>query len=205
MERRYLNKPFYSGENPIFIQSANSKLIKKELKKQGYSVSEKNLREYLDFQKLYSKFKHIAGRRNFKRNHFFSNFPFKHVEADLMELGNLAKFNSAYKYILVVIDVFTKYAFAEPIKNKTAKTVTAAFKKIYEENFDERTKHIEFLRSDQGRELISNEFNNYLQSKEITHFLVNSTNLSKAVFIERFIRSIRELITRYCILDQIIY
>lgn len=129
MERRYLNKPFYSGENPIFIQSANSKLIKKELKKQGYSVSEKNLREYLDFQKLYSKFKHIAGRRNFKRNHFFSNFPFKHVEADLMELGNIAKFNSAYKYILVVIDVFTKYAFAEPIKNKTAKTVTQHSKK----------------------------------------------------------------------------
>lgn len=38
--------------------------------------------------------------------------------------------NDGYKYLLTVIDVLTKYAFVKPLKNKTALTVTRAFRDI---------------------------------------------------------------------------
>ena len=42
---------------------------------------------------------------------------------DLASLESLASFNDGYKYMLCVIDVFSKYAWAVPLKNKTAATV----------------------------------------------------------------------------------
>ena len=50
--------------------------------------------------------------------------------ADLVEMQPLAKRNSGNRYILVVVDAFSKYAWVEPIKSKTGIAVTEAFKKI---------------------------------------------------------------------------
>ena len=47
--------------------------------------------------------------------------------ADLIEVQTLSKQNKGYRYILVVIDAFSKYAWARPIKKKTGKDVTDAF------------------------------------------------------------------------------
>lgn len=50
--------------------------------------------------------------------------------ADLIEVINLAKYNKGYRYLLTVVDVFSKYTWVEPIKSKTGQTVTEAFEKI---------------------------------------------------------------------------
>ena len=50
--------------------------------------------------------------------------------ADLIEVGNIAKSNRGYRYLLTVVDVLSKYAWVEPVKSKTGKDVTAAFEKI---------------------------------------------------------------------------
>ena len=52
---------------------------------------------------------------------------------DLIEVQTLAKQNKGYRYILVVIDAFSKHAWAQPIKKKTGKDVTDAFAKILKE------------------------------------------------------------------------
>ena len=53
--------------------------------------------------------------------------------ADLIEVQTLSKQNKGYRYMLVVIDAFSKYAWARPIKKKTGKDVTDAFAKILKE------------------------------------------------------------------------
>ena len=53
--------------------------------------------------------------------------------ADLIEEQTLSKQNKGYRYVLVVIDAFSKYAWARPIKKKTGKDVTVAFAKILKE------------------------------------------------------------------------
>ena len=50
--------------------------------------------------------------------------------ADLVEVQSIAKHNKGFRYILVIIDAFSKYAWAQPIKKKTGKDVTEAFAKI---------------------------------------------------------------------------
>ena len=49
--------------------------------------------------------------------------------ADLVDIQAFSSFNKGFKYILTVIDVFSKYAWAVPIKFKSAASVTKAFEK----------------------------------------------------------------------------
>ena len=50
--------------------------------------------------------------------------------ADLIDKSALSKYNKNFKFILTVIDIFTKYAWAVPLKDKTGTSVTNAFKTI---------------------------------------------------------------------------
>ena len=50
--------------------------------------------------------------------------------ADLIEVINIAKSNRGYRYLLTVVDVFSKYAWIEPVKTKSGQDVTIAFEKI---------------------------------------------------------------------------
>ena len=52
-------------------------------------------------------------------------------QADLVEMIPWAKENNGFKYILTVIDIFSRYALAEPLKNKTPEVIKA-FKKIFQ-------------------------------------------------------------------------
>ena len=55
-------------------------------------------------------------------------------QADLVELQEFAKVNDSYRYLPTVIDIFSKYAWAIPIKTKTGNEVTKAFEKIFNIN-----------------------------------------------------------------------
>ena len=88
-----------------------------------------------------------------------------------------------YKYILVVVDVFSKHIFAEPLKDKTAKTVGNAFEKIFEEFKSPITK----LETDQGKEFVGNR--DLFKKRKIifkTKHLIN-----KASFAEGSIRLLK--------------
>ena len=50
--------------------------------------------------------------------------------ADLVDMQAFSSFSKGFKYILTVNDVFSKYAWAVPIKDKSAASVTKAFEKI---------------------------------------------------------------------------
>ena len=50
--------------------------------------------------------------------------------ADLVEMQELCKENKGYRYMLNVIDVFSKYAWSIPLKDKKGTTVLDAFQKL---------------------------------------------------------------------------
>ena len=74
---------------------------------------------------------------------------------DLIEVQTLAKQNKGYRYILVVIDAFSKHAWAQPIKKKTGKDVTNAFAKILKEA---RGKKPQTLQTNADKELYNQTF-----------------------------------------------
>ena len=83
-------------------------------------------------------------------------------------MQKFSKWNKGYRYLLMVIDVFSKFGWILPLKDKTGKTVANAFKKIFKE------KRIpEFLWTDKGKEFYNknqkacwtNTTLNYIQLK----------------------------------------
>ena len=71
--------------------------------------------------------------------------------ADLVDMQEWSKENNDNKYILTVIDCFTKYAWAIPLKNKTAKSITDAFEYIFKSG-----RICKKLWTDQGSEFYNN-------------------------------------------------
>lgn len=48
-------------------------------------------------------------------------------------MQRFSKWNKGYRYLLMVLDVFSKYGWIEPLKDKTGETVTEAFKRVFKE------------------------------------------------------------------------
>ena len=78
-------------------------------------VSQEKVAQFLADQQSYSL--HKTARRNFKRNKTVVGGIDRQCQADLADMQGLTKENDAYNYILTVIDIFSKYGWAIPIKN----------------------------------------------------------------------------------------
>lgn len=100
-----------------------------------------------------------------------------------------SKQNKGFNYILTVIDVFSKYAWAIPLKFKTGKQMIEIFQDIFKKRKPKK------IWTDAGKEFINKDFNKFLSENEIE--LYQTFNEGKAVVIERFNRTLKEKMWRY--------
>ena len=110
--------------------------------------------------------------------------------ADLIEVINIAKYNRGYRYLLTVVDVFSKHAWVQPVKNKTGRAVTDAFAKILKVG----RKPIN-LQTDDGKEFYNKTFQALMKKKNIHHF--STSGDTKASVVERFNRTLKQRLYRY--------
>jgi len=115
---------------------------------------------------------------------------------DLASMESFATENDGYKFILCVIDVFSKYAFCVPLKNKSATTVLDAVKKIISES--ERSPENFWV--DRGTEWYNKSFQDYIKSQDMKMYSTHGE--SKAVVAERFIKTIKDKIYKYFTSEQ---
>lgn len=73
---------------------------------------------------------HTQARKNFKRRRVITKGIDDLWQADLVEMGNYSKANKGYRFMLTVIDTFSKYAWGEALKSKNASDVYRAFETI---------------------------------------------------------------------------
>ena len=96
--------------------------------------------------------------------------------------------NKGFRYIFIVIDNFSKYLWAIPIKNKYSQTITNEFSNILTTSKRQPLK----VESDRGSEFYNSIFQNFLKSKSIHH---NSRYTDKGPSLaERVIRTVRSLL-----------
>ena len=107
---------------------------------------------------------------------------------DLIDRSSLAKYNKNYKFIFTIIDNHTKYAWAIPLKDKSGKSTITALKSLIEK--EKRKPHK--IWSDRGKEFYNTTFLHYLKEQNIQIYSTNSD--LKAVFVERFNRTLLDLI-----------
>ena len=77
------------------------------------------------------------------------------------------KNNSGYRYILVVIDIFSNFSCTIPLKNKCALSITDTFSGIVKSS----NRKPNLLETDDGKEYINKIFNEFLNKNDIKRFL----------------------------------
>ncbi|ODM87099.1 putative uncharacterized transposon-derived protein F54H12.3, partial [Orchesella cincta] len=159
------------------------------LKQIHQTIPASKIKEALQTSSTYTKHKrvlHTFLRR--KVNVHTSNYLW---QADLIILNKYAKQNKNFKYLLTVIDVFSKKAYVAAIKNKTGLDVTDAFSTILKQANKKPT----YLSSDLGKEFFNKTFKTFLDINKIELFAVHSDK--KACVVERFNRTLMERIQKY--------
>ena len=144
------------------------------------------IQKWLNTQDSYSLQKQV--RHKFKTQHVRVSSIREQFDADLMSVGNLAKENDGIYYLLCVIDVFSRYAWIRPLKNKSAKIVLNAMKHIFKDASPSK------LRTDKGAEFVNQWFKSYMKKHNIYYF--TTQNKVGANYVERFNRTLRTRIFR---------
>lgn len=93
-------------------------------------LSQKKIKEILSTIESYTLHK---GYRSNQRNPTYSHFKRYMFQMDLLDVQQLALANDGVKYLLTVIDTFTRFAFVRPLRDKTGAKVLHEFKSILEE------------------------------------------------------------------------
>lgn len=146
------------------------------------------VKEWLKKQTGYQLHKPV--RKTFPRSRVIVRGIDEQWAADLVDVQKLAPYNRGNKYILTVIDVFSKFGFAVPVKNKTGVAITEAFDGIFKSS-----KRIPLkLQTDKGKEFLNTTFQNFLKKENVTHFVTQSE--TKAQIVERFNRTLKDRMYR---------
>ena len=104
-------------------------------------------------------------------------------------MRSISKENDGFQYILTIIDVFSKKAWAIAIKNKKGSSILDAISPIL-------TKYTPlFIHADQGNEFFNKELGSFLKKLNIKMYFTNSE--VKASIVERFNRTLKEKMWRY--------
>ena len=132
-----------------------------------------------DWHSLLAAQLHKPVKRNFPKRRVLSNGIDEIWAADLVEMGKFSKWNKGMKYLLMVIDVFSKFGWIEPLKDKRGESVSEAFKNILSSG-----RHPRFLWTDRGSEFYNANFKRLLKEHNIT--LYSTEKEEKSSVVERW-------------------
>ena len=102
---------------------------------------------------------------------------------DLADMQLLSKFDKGFRFLLCVIDIFSKYAWVVPLKDKKGVSIVDAFQKILDDSNRKPNK----IWVDKGSEFYNNSFKKWLKDNDIEMYSIH--NEGKSVVAERFIRT----------------
>ena len=122
--------------------------------------------------------------RKFKKRKVYSSFTDNIWGADLADMQSLSKYSKGIKYLLCVIDSFSKYAWVIPLKDKKGISIVNAFQKIITKGRKPNK-----ICVDQGSEFHNNSFKDFLKINNIEMY--STFNEGKSVVTERFIKTLK--------------
>ena len=141
-------------------------------------MSKENWQEKLA-DELHTPIKHTFTRRRVIVNHIDEIWA-----ADLIDMQKFSKWNRGYKYLMMVIDVFSKYGWIVPLKDKKAESVTNAFKTIFNKG-----RKPQYLWVDKGKEFYNKHLKDLLDKYNIK--IYSTENEEKSSVVEIWNRTIK--------------
>ena len=128
--------------------------------------------------------------RKFKRRKVYSSFRDNIWEVDLADMQSLSKYNKGIKYLFCAIDLFSKYVWVVPLKEKRGISIVDTFQKIISKGCKPNKTWV-----DQGCEFYNNVFKRFLKINNIEMY--STYNEEKSVAAERFIRTLKNKIFKH--------
>lgn len=180
---------------------AGAEALYREARRQGVRVSLKEVKHFLRGQDAYTLHRRLVRiKKNVMNERIFASGPYDLWEADLMDPtkgrrpARRGPGSTAIKFWLVVIDAFTRYAWVEGVKSKSAGDMVEAFRKIMDQALPPHAK-LNHLRTDQGTEFLAQRVRDYLRSRGVNHYIAQKE--PGAALAERFIRTLGEKYEKY--------
>lgn len=180
-----LSSLWYDVEQSSAFSGINN--LYRVVKAKNLPYTKKQVETWLKEQETYQLFR--PARHRFKRPPIISyglNFLF---ECDLAFFPDLKWQMGNHNIILVVVDVFSKFILAEPIRTKKATDVAEAFKKIFAKRV------CQLVRTDAGVEFLNFEVQGIFKEYNAHHYIAR--NAPKAANAERAIKTIKGKVYKY--------
>jgi transposase InsO family protein len=130
--------------------------------------------------------------RKFPRNKTRAYTLDEQWQADLCDVTRLASKNKGVKFLLTVVDVFSRYAWVRPVKSKQGAIIADALRDIFETGGRTPT----LLQTDQGKEFLNKDVRALLEEYDAELFFTHSPDI-KAALVERFNRTFKNRLYRY--------
>ena len=178
--RKILSKLYYDTKRPTAFSSMEN--VYGAAKKILPTISRRIVREWFDEQLTPSL--HKPARYNFPRNKVIVVSIDDQWQVDLCDMISKGEFNDGYKYIMTVIDCFSKYSWARAIKNKGSDRIVEALTSIFDSGRMPKR-----IQSDKGSEFTNRKVQSFLKERGIHFFTTNSE--MKASIVERYNRTLK--------------
>lgn len=163
-------------------------------REKGLKVSKSQIREFLKKQELSQVF-HSHKTVSYP---LYAQSPFSRMQLDLLDVNNeIPRMNNQVKFIMCMIDVFSRYGFVRPLKSKDEKDVLQAFKSIIQEIHSKWEVYPTRLDSDNESSFMSKQFMSYCNSLGITQKFSEPGDFKSKGVVESWNKTIRQLIARY--------
>ena len=185
----YLQEIYFNPSHSASFESP-LRLYKAVKKDNRYRITHREIKRWIQNKESYSRNKGV--NRQFQRNRVVVSGIDDQWDADLASFISFADDNDNYKYLLCVIDIFSRFAWIELLKDKKSETIVEAFNVVLSNGRIPKR-----LRTDAATDFTSTKFQDNLKRKQITHFTTHSEK--QANYVERFIQTIKSKIFRYVI------
>ena len=175
-EREKLEKVYFDVGNPGGFGGVN-RLVKVS------GLSKPKVEAWLKKQRTYTT--HKPARKHYPTRRYMTRGIDVQWQADLVEMRPYANVNQGNHYLITVIDMFSRYAWAMPLKRKTPEEVIGALRYIFEKD----GRQPRYLQTDEGTEFENVKVRHFLEQRGIEQFSVKSQ--FKAAMVERFNRTLK--------------
>lgn len=128
-------------------------------------------------------------QRKFKRRHIITDSINTIWDGDLQDVRNISKYNDGIQYILVLKDIFSRFLFTAPLKQKTAAEVIKGLRSIFAKGRKPKV-----LRRDKGSKFQNKWVISFLKKKEVHS--IYTENETKSNFAERSIQKLENRLHR---------
>lgn len=183
----FLEKIFKNPKNAASFQGPKKLL---QVAKENFKgdITLKQIKQWLENEEVYAMNKPV--KRNFKRGRVIAQRRFDQFDADLADMKNISEKNDNTQYLLIVIDVFSRFLWVEPLQTKAGEDIVKAFTKIFTRGQKPRR-----LRTDNGKEFTGVAVEKYFSDQNIEHF-ISYTQEIKAGYAERVIQTLKQKMWR---------